>query len=77
MLFGQLLILDNANDPSFRHIVNTSRIFHPSVLRNSFLLRFFFSGEAEAIVAKAQATAKGITMVSQALKEHGGVEVRT
>ncbi|KAL7003734.1 hypothetical protein U1Q18_004882 [Sarracenia purpurea var. burkii] len=31
-------------------------------------------GEAEAILAKAQATAKGIDMVSQALKEHGGVE---
>lgn len=31
-------------------------------------------GEAEAILAKAQATAKGIAMVSQALKEHGGVE---
>ncbi|KAL6972218.1 sugar transporter-like protein [Sarracenia purpurea var. burkii] len=31
-------------------------------------------GEAEAIIAKAQATAKGIAMVSQALKEHGGVE---
>ncbi|CAL5323459.1 unnamed protein product [Camellia sinensis] len=33
-------------------------------------------GEAEAILAKSQATAKGIAMVSQALKEHGGVEVR-
>ncbi|KAF7148645.1 hypothetical protein RHSIM_Rhsim03G0217600 [Rhododendron simsii] len=31
-------------------------------------------GEAEAILAKAQATAKGIAMVSQTLKEHGGVE---
>ncbi|KAL7230153.1 hypothetical protein ACSBR2_008644 [Camellia fascicularis] len=31
-------------------------------------------GEAEAILAKSQATAKGIAMVSQALKEHGGVE---
>ncbi|KAA8540114.1 hypothetical protein F0562_026806 [Nyssa sinensis] len=31
-------------------------------------------GEAEAILARAQATAKGIEMVSQALKEHGGVE---
>ncbi|GMP25098.1 hypothetical protein CsSME_00002126 [Camellia sinensis var. sinensis] len=28
----------------------------------------------EAILAKSQATAKGIAMVSQALKEHGGVE---
>ncbi|KAK3042040.1 hypothetical protein RJ639_001742 [Escallonia herrerae] len=31
-------------------------------------------GEAEAILARAQATSKGIAMVSQALKEHGGVE---
>lgn len=31
-------------------------------------------GEAEAILAKAQATAKGIATVSQTLKEHGGVE---
>ncbi|XP_022843315.1 stomatin-like protein 2, mitochondrial [Olea europaea var. sylvestris] len=31
-------------------------------------------GEAEAILAKAQATAKGITLVSQTLKENGGVE---
>ncbi|KAI3471280.1 hypothetical protein Pfo_027943 [Paulownia fortunei] len=31
-------------------------------------------GEAEAILARAQATAKGIAMVSQALKENGGVE---
>lgn len=34
------------------------------------------SGEAEAIIAKAQATAKGLAMVSQALKENGGLEVR-
>lgn len=33
------------------------------------------SGEAEAILARAQATAKGLAMVSQALKESGGVEV--
>ncbi|XP_060204019.1 uncharacterized protein LOC132632201 [Lycium barbarum] len=31
-------------------------------------------GEAEAILARAQATAKGIAMVSQTLKEHGGAE---
>lgn len=31
-------------------------------------------GEAEAILAKAQATSKGIAMVSESLKEHGGVE---
>ncbi|KAL3342396.1 hypothetical protein AABB24_026423 [Solanum stoloniferum] len=31
-------------------------------------------GEAEAILAKAQATAKGIAMVSETLKEHGGAE---
>lgn len=31
-------------------------------------------GEAEAIIARAQATSKGIAMVSQALKEHGGME---
>ncbi|XP_055827550.1 uncharacterized protein LOC129895804 [Solanum dulcamara] len=31
-------------------------------------------GEAEAILARAQATAKGIEMVSQTLKEHGGAE---
>lgn len=33
------------------------------------------TGEAEAILARAQATAKGLAMVSQALKESGGVEV--
>lgn len=33
------------------------------------------TGEAEAILARAQATTKGINMVSSALKEHGGVEV--
>lgn len=33
-------------------------------------------GEAEAILVKAQATAKGLTLVSQALKDSGGVEVR-
>ncbi|KAE8683947.1 hypothetical protein F3Y22_tig00111166pilonHSYRG00395 [Hibiscus syriacus] len=32
------------------------------------------SGEAEAILARAQATAKGIALVSQSLKENGGVE---
>ncbi|XP_022890426.1 stomatin-like protein 2, mitochondrial [Olea europaea var. sylvestris] len=31
-------------------------------------------GEAEAILARAQATAKGLSMVSQSLKENGGVE---
>lgn len=31
-------------------------------------------GEAEAILARAKATAEGITMVSQSLKENGGVE---
>ncbi|XP_031253549.1 stomatin-like protein 2, mitochondrial [Pistacia vera] len=31
-------------------------------------------GEAEAIIARAQATAKGLAMVSQAVKQHGGVE---
>ncbi|XP_042014569.1 stomatin-like protein 2, mitochondrial [Salvia splendens] len=31
-------------------------------------------GEAEAIRARAQATAEGIAVVSKALKEHGGVE---
>ncbi|KAF5442627.1 hypothetical protein F2P56_035267 [Juglans regia] len=31
-------------------------------------------GEAEAILAKARATAEGLAMVSQALKENGGVE---
>lgn len=35
------------------------------------------SGEAEAIVARAEATAKGIALVSEALKENGGVEVRS
>lgn len=35
----------------------------------------YFSGEAEAILARSQATARGIEMVSQALKESGGVEV--
>lgn len=41
------------------------------------LVLFFVnnSGEAEAILAKAQATNKGIALVSQALKESGGVEV--
>ena len=34
-------------------------------------------GEAEAILVKAQATAKGLALVSQALKESGGVEVRS
>ncbi|KAE8683948.1 SPFH/Band 7/PHB domain-containing membrane-associated protein family isoform 3 [Hibiscus syriacus] len=33
-----------------------------------------FGGEAEAILARAQATAKGIALVSQSLKENGGVE---
>lgn len=33
------------------------------------------TGEAEAILARAQATAKGIVLVSDALKETGGVEV--
>jgi regulator of protease activity HflC (stomatin/prohibitin superfamily) len=31
-------------------------------------------GEAEAILARAQATAKGLAMVSQSLKEAGGEE---
>ncbi|KAK4719659.1 hypothetical protein R3W88_017997 [Solanum pinnatisectum] len=31
-------------------------------------------GEAEAILSEAQATAKGIALVSQTLKEHGGAE---
>ncbi|KAL0358822.1 UNVERIFIED_CONTAM: putative protein C16G5.07c [Sesamum angustifolium] len=31
-------------------------------------------GEAEAILARAQATAEGIALVSQSLKENGGVE---
>lgn len=39
-------------------------------------LQTHLSGEAEAILARAQATAKGITLVSQSLKENGGVEVR-
>ena len=42
-----------------------------------FSIFFVQSGEAEAILAKAQATAKGIAMVSQSLKEQGGVEVRS
>ena len=33
-------------------------------------------GEAEAILAKAKATAEGLAVVSKTLKEHGGVEVR-
>lgn len=36
---------------------------------------FISLGEAEAILARAQATAEGLAMVSQALKESGGVEV--
>ncbi|CAH8385275.1 unnamed protein product [Eruca vesicaria subsp. sativa] len=32
------------------------------------------SGEAEAILARAQATARGLTLLSQSLKETGGVE---
>lgn len=39
------------------------------------LLLFISTGEAEAILARAQATAKGIVLVSDALKETGGVEV--
>jgi len=34
-----------------------------------------YPGEAEAILARAQATAKGLAMVSQSLKEAGGEEV--
>lgn len=34
-----------------------------------------YPGEAQAILAKAQATSKGIAMVSESLKEDGGVEV--
>jgi len=34
------------------------------------------SGEAEAIFAKAQATAKGIAIVSEHIKKSGGVEVK-
>ncbi|XP_024983766.1 stomatin-like protein 2, mitochondrial [Cynara cardunculus var. scolymus] len=34
-------------------------------------------GEAEAILARCQATNKGIALVSQALQENGGVEVRS
>lgn len=33
-------------------------------------------GEAEAILAKAQATAKGIEVLSDTIKASGGVEVR-
>lgn len=46
------------------------------VLHVHFLSLLNESGEAEAILARAQATAKGIEMVSQTLKEHGGAEVR-
>lgn len=45
------------------------------IYRFSLLMILYFSGEAEAILARSQATAKGIEMVSQALKENGGVEV--
>ncbi|XP_024962923.1 stomatin-like protein 2, mitochondrial isoform X2 [Cynara cardunculus var. scolymus] len=31
-------------------------------------------GEAEAILARSQATNKGVALVSQALQENGGVE---
>lgn len=34
------------------------------------------SGEAEAILARARATAEGLALVSQTLKENGGLEVR-
>ena len=34
-----------------------------------------YSGEAEAILAKARATAEGLALVSQSLKENGGAEV--
>lgn len=34
-----------------------------------------FSGEAEAILARAKATAEGLARVSQSLKENGGPEV--
>lgn len=33
-------------------------------------------GEAEAILAKAKATAEGLALVSKTLKDTGGVEVR-
>jgi len=46
------------------------------VLLIHFLCLLNESGEAEAILARAQATAKGIAMVSETLKEHGGAEVR-
>lgn len=54
-------------------------VFH--IYKLAYLLTLFIylfikiSGEAEAIRARAQATAEGIAVVSKALKAHGGVEV--
>lgn len=36
---------------------------------------FFIAGEAEAILARSQATSKGIAVVSETLKQYGGLEV--
>lgn len=40
----------------------------------NFYLRYL-SGEAEAILAVAHATTKRISLVSEAIKNHGGMEV--
>lgn len=40
-----------------------------------FVNIIYFSGEAEAILAKAKATAEGLALVSRALTDNGGVEV--
>ena len=46
-----------------------SRHLRPYLVTLSFSY-FFESGDADVILAKAQAIAKGIAMVSKALKEH-------
>ncbi|KAJ6881097.1 hypothetical protein NC651_027824 [Populus alba x Populus x berolinensis] len=57
--------------------VDMRRTLEWQIQRIGFLFRtasVFLHGEAEAIIAKAQATAKGIAIVSENIKKSGGIE---
>ena len=73
---------------SFSRPINCSEVFNnePDLIKQYYALSLYcsslpfnhiinYSGEAEAILAKAQATAKGIAIVSEYIKKSGGVEV--
>lgn len=51
-------------------------ILRPSQIYIPVSVIFFIAGEAEAILARSQATSKGIAIVSETLKQYGGLEVR-